>query len=88
MMRIILISLCGLILIGACEQVSADTASCRDAIDSYDAALSEVRDAIRAYATCVADSQGHDDCSSEFSALQSAQDEFKSAVSDYEGECS
>jgi hypothetical protein len=35
----------------------------------------------------VRDDDGHDDCSIEFSALRSVQDDFESAVSDYESEC-
>jgi len=37
---------------------------------------------------CVSDSKGHDDCSSEFSTLHSAQDDFESAVSEYQDKCS
>jgi hypothetical protein len=44
--------------------------SCREAIDQYQSAKSDVSDALRAYATCVSDSKGRDDCSSEFSTLR------------------
>jgi hypothetical protein len=33
------------------------------------------------------DSDGHDDCSSEFSRIGSAQSDFELAVSEYESEC-
>jgi hypothetical protein len=65
----------------------ADPAECREAVDRYSEATSEVADALRAYSRCVSDSRGHDDCSSEFSRLRSAQDDFETAVSDYESEC-
>jgi hypothetical protein len=80
-------------LCGAAFATIAETAAvagpdeCREAVDQYNNALSELRDAVRAYTTCIADSRGHDDCSSEFSALQSAQDDFESAVSEYQSEC-
>ena len=62
-------------------------AECRDAADQYKSAKSDALDALRAYARCVSGNDGHDDCSSEFSALQSAQEDFESAVSEYESEC-
>jgi hypothetical protein len=66
---------------------NADPAECRQAIHEYNSAMAEVSDALRHYAGCISDSQGHDDCSTEFSSLKSAQDDFESAVSDYESEC-
>jgi hypothetical protein len=66
---------------------NADPAECRQAIHEYNSAMAEVSDALRHYARCISDSQGHDDCSTEFSSLKSAQDDFESAVSDYESEC-
>jgi hypothetical protein len=60
---------------------------CRDAVNSYNSALSDVSDALKRYANCISDSQGHDDCSTEFSSLRSDQDDFESAVSAYESEC-
>jgi hypothetical protein len=61
--------------------------SCREAKEQYQSAKSDVSDALHAYATCVSDNKGHDDCSSEFSTLQSAQSDFESAVSEHESEC-
>jgi hypothetical protein len=65
----------------------ADTAACKDAIDQYNSARSDIADTLKRYASCVASSDGHDDCSSEFRRLKSAQDDFESAVSEYESEC-
>jgi hypothetical protein len=65
----------------------ADPDSCREAVDQYKTAKSDVSDAIRRYASCISSSDGHDDCSIEFASLQSAQDDLESAVSEYESEC-
>lgn len=65
----------------------ADVEECGEAVAQYNVALSDLENALRRYARCVADSRGHDDCSVEFSQLQSAQDDFESAVSQYESEC-
>jgi hypothetical protein len=65
----------------------ADPEECREAISQYNSAKSDVADALKLYAACVSDSDGHDDCSSEFSTLRSAQDDFESAVSEYESNC-
>ena len=54
----------------------ADPEKCREAIDRYNSAISDVSTALRRYASCVSDSRGHDDCSSEFRRLRSAQDDF------------
>ena len=59
---------------------------CRDAVDRYNSAKSDVADAIATYARCVSGSDGHDDCSTEFESLRSQQDEFESTVSGYENE--
>jgi hypothetical protein len=69
------------------RESSADSEECRNAVDQYNSAKSEVSDALRTYASCISDSRGHDDCSSEFSKLQSVHDDFESAVSEYESEC-
>ena len=70
------------------QQAIADPEECREAIDRYNSAISDVSAALRRYASCVSDSRGHDDCSSEFHRLRSAQDDFESAVSEYQSECS
>jgi hypothetical protein len=70
-----------------CFSATADPEGCRAAIDQFKSARSDVSTDLRTYASCVSGSNGHDDCSSEFSALQSAHDDFESAVSEYESEC-
>jgi hypothetical protein len=65
----------------------ADPEQCREAIRNYNSARAEVSDALRLYANCISSSRGRDDCSTEFSSLQSAQEEFESGVSEYESEC-
>jgi hypothetical protein len=65
----------------------AATADCSDASSTYNSAISDVSDAIRRYSRCLSSSDGHDDCSSEFRRLKSAQSDFESAVSNYESEC-
>ncbi len=65
----------------------ADPVECNEAIRGYNSAISDVSPALRAYANCVSDSRGVDDCSSEFSLLQSAQDDFETAVSQHQIEC-
>jgi hypothetical protein len=65
----------------------ADPEECREAIDRYNRALSDVSDGVRSYTGCVSVSRAHDDCSSEFLQLHSAQDDFETAVSEYESEC-
>jgi len=67
--------------------IKANTEGCKDAIDEYNSARSDIADTIKRYASCVGNSDGHDDCSSEFRRLKSAQDDSETAVSDYEGEC-
>lgn len=60
---------------------------CREAIEKYNRAISELSFSIRRYADCVSSSRGRDDCSSEFSSLQSDQDDFETAVRRYRREC-
>ena len=60
---------------------------CREAAAKYESAVADVRAALRAYAHCISNSEGHDDCSTEFATLQSAHDDFESAVSAYESDC-
>jgi hypothetical protein len=62
----------------------ADREACRGAIHTFKSAKGSVGDYLRRYASCVSRSDGHDNCSSEFSRLRSAQDDFESAASDYD----
>ena len=74
-----------LLLLGPVTNAEPD--ECRKAVDKYNSALNDVSDALRRYASCISDSKGHDDCSSEFSHLRSSQDDFESGVSEYQSEC-
>jgi hypothetical protein len=65
----------------------ADPEEYRNAVDQYNSARSDGSDALRIYASCISGSDGHDDCSTKFLTLHSAQDDFESAVSDYESAC-
>lgn len=86
MMRGLAAVVLAFVLVGG-PSATADPEGCRSAIDQFSSARSDVANNVRTYASCVSGSDGHDDCSSEFSGLQSAHDEFESAVSEYEGEC-
>jgi hypothetical protein len=66
---------------------TADSEACRGATHVFKSARETVGDYLRRYASCVSRSNGHNDCSSEFSQLRSAQDDFESAVSNYDREC-
>jgi hypothetical protein len=79
---------CGIVLALGGNVARSDTDECRDALEHYNAAKSDVTSALRRYRQCVSDSKGHDDCASEFSTLRSAQDDFESAVSEYQDKCS
>ena len=70
-----------------CICFDAASASCNDATDTYNSAVSDLSDALRRYSRCLSNSNGHDDCSSEFRKLKNAQSDFESAVSEYESEC-
>ena len=88
-MRILSTALaCGVFLALYGNVARSDTDECRDALDHYNSARSDVSSALRQYGRCVSDSKGHDDCSVEFSTLHSAQDDFESAVSEYQDKCS
>jgi hypothetical protein len=78
--------------IGAIVSVAIPTASaepdeCRYAVSRYNSVLSDISSSLRRYANCVSESQGRDDCGSEFRHLRSAQDDFESAVSHFRGDC-
>lgn len=87
LMRIILAIMAFALCLGLVRSASADTESCRNAIDQFNSARSDISCALRTYASCVSGSDGHDDCSGEFSTLQSANSDFESAVSEYETGC-
>jgi len=76
-----------LMMLASASGTKADPEECQEALHQYNAALSDISDALRTYARCVSDSKGHDDCSLEFSTLHSAQEDFESAVLAYESDC-
>lgn len=65
----------------------ADPAECQEAISEYKSARGDISTALQAYVNCLSSNDGHDDCSSEFEVLKSAQDDLEDAVSKYESEC-
>jgi len=74
--------------IGLLIAANASWASeCNDAVDAYNSATQDISSYLRRYANCVADSRGSDDCSAEFRRLRSSQDDFESAVGDYQSNC-
>ena len=70
-----------------CLASNVAQANCSDAIDTINSAISNLSNALQGYSRCLSDSNGHDDCSSEFRSLTKAQSDFESAVSEYEREC-
>jgi hypothetical protein len=60
---------------------------CRQAVDEFNVAKEDIVSTTRQYARCVTDSEGADDCSSEFRDLRSAQDAFEEAVSEHQAYC-
>jgi hypothetical protein len=78
---------CGILILCG-NAARSDTDECREALEHYQSARSDVSSALRQYGRCVSDSKGHDDCSSEFSTLHSAQDDLEAAVSEYQSNCS
>ena len=86
MKRSVLPAICIAILLPVV--VHADVEDCREAIRAFKSARSDIFDSLKRYANCVAGSDGHDDCSSEFSSIRSAHDDFENAVSSYGSECS
>lgn len=61
--------------------------ACRSAIDSYNLAVDTISSRIRRYTTCVANSQGRDECSIEFNSLRSAHTDFELSISSYRSGC-
>jgi len=66
---------------------TADQEACRGAVFALKSAKNTAGDYLRRYASCLSRSDGRNDCSSEFSRLRSVQEDFESAVSDYQREC-
>ncbi len=70
-----------------CLSSNVAQASCGDAIDTINLAISNLANALQDYSRCLSNSNGHDDCSSEFRSLTRTQSDFESAVTQYEREC-
>jgi hypothetical protein len=66
---------------------NADADGCRDAVSSYNTALSSQSYNLQRYSRCLESSQGQDDCSSQFRRLRNTQSEIEWAVSSYQSEC-
>jgi hypothetical protein len=60
---------------------------CGDAVHKYQSAENALNAALNVYGDCIADSRGRDECSNEFSHLDSANENFSFAVSNYKGDC-
>jgi hypothetical protein len=52
----------------------AGPTECQDAIAEYKSAMAEVSTALQTYSSCLSTDDGHDDCSTEFETLKSAQE--------------
>lgn len=65
----------------------ADPSECQEATSAYNSAISDISTALQSYNSCLASTDGHDNCSGEFELLKSAQDDFEDAVSTHESEC-
>jgi hypothetical protein len=69
------------------QAAGAGPTECQDAIAEYKSAMSDVSTALQTYSACLSTDDGHDDCSTEFETLKSAQEDLESAVSSYGSEC-
>jgi len=65
----------------------ANPLDCESASQSLRETRIDLNDALQSYGNCLANSNGHEDCASEFSRLQLAQGNFKNSVSDYVSDC-
>jgi hypothetical protein len=78
---------CLLLALAATRPATAGPQECREAAEAYKTAHRALLEALHSYGRCVAQSDGRDDCSAEFSNVRSAQDDFEQAVEDYGNEC-
>ena len=67
--------------------VGKAAADCKQAVDAYNTAIQEISSTMKRNSRCISNSEGHDECSSEFRRLKSAQGDFESVVSDYGFQC-
>jgi hypothetical protein len=85
--RIVIVAVVVTVAVTNNRPARAGPDECKVAIDSYNSAVEEISDTMKRYSRCVSDSQGHDDCSSEFRRLKSSQSDFEVSVSNYGSEC-
>ncbi len=80
---------CAIILMTLCFSPETSSAAwdCNEAVQQYNSALGEIEYTMRRYARCVSGSQANDDCYYEFRKLKYAQDDFESAISEYQSMC-
>jgi hypothetical protein len=78
------VALCPILLFCLMSRSQADPAECQEAISDYKSAKDDISTALQVYIDCVSNNDGHDDSSSESSTLQSAQEDFEDAVSQYD----
>jgi hypothetical protein len=69
-----------IVVLGTVSRSHANPEECKEAVSEYKAAKEDI-------AGCLSGNDGHDDCSSEFETLKSAQDDLEDAVSKYESKC-
>lgn len=79
-----LVALVGLALLGAAP---AAATPCNEAIDGFNSAIEELDGVLKRYHDCLQNTDGTDDCSSEFRRLRSEQSDFEGAVSTYKDDC-
>jgi hypothetical protein len=77
----------GLVLLSAVTPASAQSDQCRKAVEDFHSAREAIVDTAQEYARCVSDSEGADDCGSEFRELRGAQEAFEEAVSEFPAHC-
>lgn len=65
----------------------ASPTECQEAISQYKSAMEDISTALRTYRSFLSNTDGHDDCSTEFATLKSAQDDLEEAVSNYGSDC-
>jgi len=72
---------CGItLLVISIAGSDADPESCQLAMDQYRSAKSDVTDALGRLASCIADTDAHEDCHREFVLLGFKQEDFESTV--------
>jgi hypothetical protein len=86
MIKLLLTALASAILVAFCTSSQAALEECKSAL-RYDSALAQIEHTLHRYTRCISNSKGQDDCYSAFRRVQSAQDDFETAVSSFNSEC-